>query len=78
MNVNKDIKFTKVTIREDLCKSCGLCIKECPKSLLQVKEGCVNQLGYQPVFMPAEKEVQCTSCARCAEVCPDTLIEVYR
>jgi 2-oxoglutarate ferredoxin oxidoreductase subunit delta len=68
----------KVIIREDLCKGCYLCINECPKSLLQVQEGSVNLLGYQPVFMPSAQEVHCTSCARCAEVCPDTLIEVYR
>lgn len=70
--------MNKVVIKDEICKSCRLCINECPKSILKIKKGCVNSLGYQPVFMPEDGEESCTSCALCAEVCPDTLIEVYR
>jgi len=28
----------KVTIHEDACKSCGLCVRACPKSVLAISK----------------------------------------
>ncbi len=65
----------KVEIRAESCKSCGYCVKFCPKGVLAIGED-VNQKGYQ--YVVAEKPEECTGCATCGQVCPDAAIEVYR
>ncbi|MBQ3924121.1 MAG: 4Fe-4S dicluster domain-containing protein [Firmicutes bacterium] len=65
----------KVEIRAESCKSCGYCVKFCPKGVLAIGED-VNQKGYQ--YVVAAKPEECTGCATCGQVCPDAAIEVYR
>ncbi|TAL16596.1 ferredoxin family protein [bacterium] len=65
----------KVTIREDRCKSCGLCIEFCPKNCLAFTDR-FNAQGYRPVSWVNEEE--CTACAICARMCPDVVIEVKK
>lgn len=65
----------KVEIRAESCKSCGYCVKFCPKGVLAIGEE-VNQKGYQ--YVVAAKPEECTGCATCGQVCPDAAIEVYR
>ena len=64
-----------VEIRAESCKSCGYCVKFCPKGVLAIGED-VNQKGYQ--YVVAAKPEECTGCATCGQVCPDAAIEVYR
>ena len=52
----------RVEVREDYCKSCGLCVAVCPK-------------GYRPVEQSQEG---CIACALCARICPDVVLTVYR
>ena len=65
----------KVEIRAESCKSCGYCVKFCPRGVLAIGED-VNQKGYQ--YVVAAKPEECTGCATCGQVCPDAAIEVYR
>ncbi len=69
------IEMAKVEIRSESCKSCGYCVKFCPKGVLAVGEK-VNSKGYEyvvPVNMDA-----CIACCICARMCPDAAIEVYK
>jgi len=65
----------KVEIRAESCKSCGYCIKFCPKDVLAVGDK-VNSKGYEYV-VPVNMEA-CIGCCICARMCPDAAIEVYK
>jgi len=64
-----------VTIDEERCKGCGLCIAACPNQVLAYS-GKLNHNGYNVVHM-ANPDA-CVGCAFCALTCPDVAIEVYR
>jgi len=61
-------KIFEVKIREERCKSCGLCVHFCPKKVLDFSER-RNAQGYRVVY-PRFPE-KCTSCGICYLVCPD-------
>ena len=65
----------KVEIVAERCKSCGYCIKFCPKGVLAVGTK-VNSKGYEYVE-PVHGD-QCIGCAICARMCPDGAIDVYK
>ena len=67
--------MSKVSILEESCKSCGYCIKFCPKNVLEVGKD-VNAKGY-PYVIAARAE-DCIGCAQCGEICPEAAIEVWR
>jgi 2-oxoglutarate ferredoxin oxidoreductase subunit delta len=64
----------RVTVREEFCKSCGLCITACPTKVLRIAEH-INPRGHRPAEQFKEG---CTGCALCARVCPDVALSVYR
>lgn len=64
----------KVEIRSESCKSCGYCVKFCPKQVLAVGTQ-VNSKGYEYVEVVNE---DCIGCKMCAVMCPDAAIEVYK
>ena len=66
----------RVTLEEDRCKGCGVCVDACPKHILQLSEGRFNAKGYSPIEVT--EMAQCTGCAICAVVCPDVVFTVYR
>ena len=65
----------QVTIRAESCKSCGYCVKFCPKGILAVGTA-VTSKG-SPYVTAAHPE-NCIGCAICARMCPDAAIEVYK
>ena len=67
--------MTKITIKRDLCKACGLCIEVCPKKILKFDKE-LNKLGY-PSIVVSDKD-KCIACLRCALICPDSCIEIYK
>lgn len=67
--------MAKVEIVAERCKSCGYCVKFCPKNVLAVGIS-VNSKGYE-VVEPVHAEA-CIGCAICARMCPDGAIEVYK
>ena len=64
-----------IKVIAERCKSCGYCIKFCPKQVLEVGKQ-VNSKGYEYVE-PVNQEA-CVACCMCARVCPDGAIEVYK
>ncbi len=62
-----------VTIDEDSCKQCDLCIPVCPVHVLHISER-FNSKGLHPVELIGE----CVGCELCYLVCPDFVFEVFR
>ncbi len=65
-----------VTIHEDVCKGCGLCVHACPKGVLAMSKDKLNQKGYNPAEVVNAED--CIGCAMCAVMCPDVAIKVER
>ncbi|MDR1620376.1 MAG: 4Fe-4S binding protein [Clostridiales bacterium] len=68
--------MAKVTINEERCKGCGLCVRACPKKIMQLSKTKLNSKGYHPAEV-TEPEA-CIACAACARTCPDVVIQVER
>ncbi len=67
------MKKGKIIIDEDRCKSCLLCINQCPKGEIKIGEK-INKFGYN--IAEFKNTGQCNACTLCAIVCPDAAIEV--
>jgi 2-oxoglutarate ferredoxin oxidoreductase subunit delta len=65
----------KVEIRSESCKSCGYCVKFCPRQVLAVGER-VNSKGYE--YVTVKNGENCVACKMCAVICPDAAIEIYK
>ena len=68
--------MAKLTFRTDLCKGCGLCVRACPKELLQLSKTKINSKGYRPAEITDMSK--CVACAACARTCPDVCIEIEK
>ena len=66
--------MVKVTINENLCKGCGLCVRACPKGVLALAKDKLHAKGYHPSVV-ANPEA-CIGCASCARTCPDVVISI--
>ena len=67
--------MAEVKIISERCKSCGYCVKFCPKNVLEIGKE-VNSKGYEYI-VPAKME-DCVACLMCARMCPDGAIEIYK
>ncbi len=65
-----------LTINQERCKGCGLCVRACPKKLLVLSETTINRQGYHPVEI-TDMEA-CVACTSCALTCPDICIEIEK
>jgi 2-oxoglutarate ferredoxin oxidoreductase subunit delta len=65
----------RVSIDEQRCKSCGLCISVCPVKILIISDR-LNARGFTPA--QCTDQDKCSSCGSCALVCPDVAIELHR
>ncbi|MBL7085297.1 MAG: 4Fe-4S dicluster domain-containing protein [Candidatus Omnitrophica bacterium] len=63
----------RIEIEREKCKGCQLCIKACPKGLIDL-DNSLNKRGLHPVCF---KDGECTACTLCAQICPECCIEVY-
>lgn len=62
-----------ITIDEDLCKGCNICVEFCPFGVYAQPEK-VNKKGVNvPVPVNADK---CTKCGICVLLCPEQAITV--
>jgi len=52
------------------CKGCQICIRLCPRNVLQTSEK-INAKGYLIPEIAPGKESACTLCGFCAMVCPE-------
>ncbi len=68
--------MAKLTINEEACKGCGLCILSCPKKILELSTKKPNSKGYFPVTIIDEEK--CIGCASCGKMCPDLVFTVER
>jgi 2-oxoglutarate ferredoxin oxidoreductase subunit delta len=57
----------KVTINQDECKGCGLCVESCPPKVLQLQPE-LNRYG---VHAGQYKGEGCTGCGICFYCCPE-------
>lgn len=68
--------MASVTFNKQLCKGCGLCVRACPKQIINISQKEINNKGY---FVAEVVEMdKCIGCASCAIMCPDCVIEVDR
>lgn len=70
-----------ISVDQDRCKGCGLCVTVCPKHVLELAHQ-FNARGYQPAHLVEDFLIDprdgCTGCMLCATICPDAAITVYR
>ena len=59
----------------ELCKSCGLCILQCPVKCLTYDKENNEFLGMPAVKCAIDK---CIACGTCERVCPDCAISVEK
>lgn len=57
----------KAVVTPERCKSCGLCVVNCPQKALAIT-GRLNAAGYHVVTVDEER---CIGCGICYTVCPD-------
>ncbi len=62
----------RVKISKERCKSCGLCIRECPKHAIDMSDE-YNAKGYRIVTVD---DAVCIQCGICYHICPDCVFEV--
>ena len=72
----KVVVMAKITINENVCKGCELCVAACPKGLLALCKDKMNAKGYHPAGI--EEMDKCIGCAFCATMCPDCAITVEK
>lgn len=65
-----------VTINEERCKGCGLCVRACPKKIMQLSKSKLNAKGYHPAEVT--DTAACIACAACARTCPDVVIQIEK
>ena len=65
-----------VTVDENICKGCELCVESCPKGIMALLKDKLNMKGYHPAGVTNLE--QCTGCAFCATMCPDCAITVVK
>lgn len=68
--------MAKMTVNENVCKGCGLCINVCPKKIIVLAKGRLNAKGYTPAEV-TDMSV-CIGCAMCGIMCPDSAITVEK
>ncbi|MBQ9814106.1 MAG: 4Fe-4S binding protein [Lachnospiraceae bacterium] len=67
--------MAKVEIIIERCKSCGYCVKFCPRHVLEIGQE-VNAKGYE--YAKTVRPDDCIGCTICGQMCPDGAINIYR
>ena len=62
-----------LTVQEEFCKGCGLCVDACPQHAMQLRER-IDSRGFHPARLGNPDA--CTGCAQCAAMCPDACIRI--
>lgn len=64
--------MSEVIASVNRCKSCGFCVKNCPKGAVSLGSA-FNKAGYKYAVIDKEK---CIVCGICYTVCPDGVFEI--
>ena len=64
----------KVSVNNDRCKGCEMCVIACPMHILELDKKTTNSKGYHPAHVTAQ--AKCTGCGSCTVMCPDIAIRV--
>jgi 2-oxoglutarate ferredoxin oxidoreductase subunit delta len=64
--------MSKIEIKKDVCKGCGLCAEFCPKKIITI--GGTNLKGYS--YATVFDVDKCIACCSCAIMCPDGAITI--
>jgi len=64
------------TVDESACKGCGLCVRACPKKIMELSKTKLNAKGYHPAEC-IDPEA-CIGCQSCARTCPDVAIRIVK
>ena len=73
-DLKKKKRSFRLTINEELCKGCKLCIEFCPKDVLELSE------EYNKRGAPYSRVIdinKCIGCQTCTLVCPEACIALY-
>ena len=68
--------MVNVTINVERCKGCGLCVRACPKKIVELSKTKLNSKGYHPAEVVRPEE--CIGCKSCALTCTDAVIEITK
>lgn len=68
--------MAKMSVNDNICKGCGLCVHVCPKKIIVLDKTVLNVKGYHPAKVNDME--QCIGCAMCAVMCPDCAITVEK
>ncbi|MBF0253070.1 MAG: 4Fe-4S binding protein [Candidatus Omnitrophica bacterium] len=63
----------KITIDNERCKGCVLCLKFCPAGAIKISEK-LNRKGWK--YIEIVDETKCTGCGLCVMMCPDCAVEI--
>lgn len=69
----KTVPHGQVFIIPERCKECEICIRFCPRQVLQVSAQ-ANTKGYHYPEIASGKQTDCVHCEFCALVCPEFAI----
>lgn len=65
-----------LTIDENRCKGCELCVSVCPKEILVINKEKTNANAYYPASV---KDIsKCIGCQSCARICPEVAIQIEK
>ena len=62
----------RVTVDNNICKGCEMCVIVCPKHIISLDKTITNNKGYHPAHVTDQDA--CTGCGSCATMCPDVAI----
>jgi len=68
-------KRFQVTVLEQFCKGCALCVEFCPVQKLRIRR-LPNKKGIQTAY--SDPDIECTGCMACVIICPDAALELVR
>jgi len=66
--------MNKPSVVQNLCKSCGFCVKFCPKQAITIG----NERNMKGHYFPVVDPEKCVGCGTCALVCPEAAIDMIK